>query len=36
MKALKKLEPNAYALLRIVFGFMFACHGAGKWAVDKS
>jgi putative oxidoreductase len=30
MNALKKLEPYAYAALRIVFGFMFACHGAGK------
>ncbi len=30
MNALKKLEPYAYALLRIVFGFMYACHGASK------
>ena len=30
MGALKKLEPYVYALLRIVFGFMFACHGASK------
>lgn len=30
MNALKKLEPYTYALLRIVFGFMFACHGVGK------
>ena len=30
MNALKKLEPMAYALLRVVFGFMFACHGASK------
>ena len=30
MNALKKLEPTAYAALRIVFGFMFACHGATK------
>jgi putative oxidoreductase len=30
MNALKKLEPYTYALLRIVFGFMFACHGASK------
>jgi putative oxidoreductase len=30
MDALKKLEPSAYALLRIVFGFLFACHGASK------
>jgi putative oxidoreductase len=30
MKALKKFEPTAYAALRIVFGFLFACHGASK------
>ncbi len=30
MNALKKLEPYTYALLRIVFGFLFACHGIGK------
>jgi putative oxidoreductase len=30
MNALKKCEPYAYAALRIVFGFMFACHGASK------
>jgi putative oxidoreductase len=30
MNALKKLEPTAYAALRIVFGFFFACHGATK------
>lgn len=30
MNALKKLEPYTYALLRLVFGFMYACHGAGK------
>jgi putative oxidoreductase len=30
MNALKKLEPTAYAALRIVFGFLFACHGASK------
>jgi putative oxidoreductase len=30
MNALKKFEPTAYALLRIVFGFLFACHGASK------
>lgn len=30
MDSLKKLEPSAYALLRIVFGFLFACHGASK------
>jgi putative oxidoreductase len=31
MNALKKLEPYAYAALRIVFGFLFACHGASKF-----
>src|SRR5215471_13131744 len=30
MNALKKFEPYAYAALRIVFGFLFACHGASK------
>ena len=30
MNALKKFEPTAYAVLRIVFGFLFACHGATK------
>jgi putative oxidoreductase len=30
MNVLKKLEPTAYAALRIVFGFLFACHGATK------
>jgi putative oxidoreductase len=30
MSALKKFEPTAYAALRIVFGFLFACHGASK------
>ncbi|HET9837687.1 MAG TPA: DoxX family protein [Candidatus Angelobacter sp.] len=30
MSALKKLEPYTYAALRIVFGFLFTCHGAGK------
>ncbi len=30
MHALKKLEPYAYTALRIVFGFLFACHGATK------
>jgi putative oxidoreductase len=30
MNALKRFEPYAYAALRIVFGFMFACHGASK------
>jgi putative oxidoreductase len=30
MNVLKKFEPTAYAALRIVFGFLFACHGAQK------
>jgi putative oxidoreductase len=30
MNALKKPEPYAYALLRIVFGFMYMCHGLSK------
>jgi putative oxidoreductase len=30
MKFLSKLEPYAYAALRIVFGFLFACHGASN------
>jgi putative oxidoreductase len=30
MNALKKFEPYAYAVLRIVFGFLFACHGVTK------
>jgi len=30
MNALKKFEPTAYAALRIVFGFLFACHGVTK------
>ena len=30
MSALKKFEPYAYAALRIVFGFLFACHGVQK------
>ena len=30
MNALKKFEPYAYSVLRIVFGFLFACHGASK------
>jgi putative oxidoreductase len=30
MNVLKKFEPTAYAVLRIVFGFLFACHGASK------
>jgi len=30
MKFLGKFEGIAYALLRIVIGFLFACHGAQK------
>jgi putative oxidoreductase len=30
MKALDKLEPHAYALLRVVAGAMFAFHGVQK------
>ena len=30
MKFLARHEPNAYLLLRLVFGFLFACHGASK------
>jgi putative oxidoreductase len=30
MKFLNKFEPYAYAAMRIVFGFLFACHGASK------
>lgn len=30
MKFLSKLEPTAYAALRIVSGFLFFCHGAQK------
>jgi len=30
MNTLKKFEPYAYSVLRIVFGFLFACHGASK------
>jgi putative oxidoreductase len=30
MNVLKKFEPTAYAALRIVFGFLFACHGMTK------
>jgi len=33
MKFLAKLEPYAYAAMRIVFGFLFACHGISKIAV---
>ena len=30
MKFLARHEPNAYLLLRLVFGFLFACHGIAK------
>jgi putative oxidoreductase len=30
MKFLSKFEPTAYALMRIVIGLLFACHGAQK------
>jgi putative oxidoreductase len=30
MNPLKRLEPTAYALLRIVVGFLFICHGLQK------
>ncbi len=30
MKFLGKFEVFAYTLLRLVFGFLFACHGAQK------
>src|SRR5215470_11804428 len=30
MKFLSKFEAHAYLLLRLVFGFLFACHGAQK------
>jgi|SRR5215471_6884446 len=30
MKFLARHEANAYLLLRLVFGFLFACHGASK------
>jgi len=30
MKFLARHDPNAYLLLRLVFGFLFACHGASK------
>jgi len=30
MKFLARHEPNAYLLLRLVFGFLFSCHGIQK------
>ena len=30
MKFLSKFEPQAYLLVRLIFGFLFACHGAVK------
>jgi putative oxidoreductase len=30
MNALKRFEPTAYALFRIVVGFLFICHGLQK------
>jgi putative oxidoreductase len=30
MKFLSNFEPVAYALLRIIFGFLIGCHGAQK------
>ena len=30
MKFLSKFEPQAYFLLRLIFGFLFACHGVSK------
>lgn len=30
MKFLSRHEGNAYLLLRLVFGFLFACHGIAK------
>ena len=30
MRFLSKFEPYAYLFLRLVFGFLFACHGAQK------
>jgi putative oxidoreductase len=30
MKSLSKFESVSYVLLRVVFGFLFACHGAQK------
>ena len=30
MKFLSRYEANAYFLLRIIFGFLFTCHGLQK------
>jgi putative oxidoreductase len=30
MKFLKNFEPVAFTLLRVIFGFLYACHGAQK------
>ena len=30
MKFLSKFEPQAYLLVRLIFGFLFACHGIVK------
>jgi putative oxidoreductase len=30
MKSLSSIEPLAYAVMRIVFGFLYSCHGAQK------
>lgn len=30
MKFLRNFEPVAYTLLRVIFGFLYACHGAQK------
>jgi putative oxidoreductase len=30
MNPLKRFEPTAYALFRLVFGFLFVCHGLQK------
>lgn len=30
MKFLRNFEPVAFTLLRVIFGFLFGCHGAQK------
>ncbi len=30
MKFLSRFEPNAYFVLRVIFGFLFMCHGLQK------